>query len=279
MEIEKKVSRLKEDYLKRLEDSLKDAYNVVDNTIMYITKEYNDRMSFHVELSELYKLRKEYNKVIKKHEERKAKLKKIYHTALNYLDKCKSLPDTTLNKYLADIRNEFRGNLPEGIKYKQVLQWKKANAIISDKEYKNMYSRINNLSTFALKRMMEAKKVQQKLLELNGYYVVKNTIASLDATSDYDEIANLITTCSSTCSSLNNKLKGGKKEFDAFINSFGKLSEDKLTLEVLQHIDKKINDTLSTAYIAFLNDSNKYSGFVKAYDEEKQYLLKELSKY
>ena len=274
-----KIDKLKEDYLKRLENSLMDANNVVDNTIRYITKEYNDKMSFHIELSMLYKLKQEYNKLIKKHEARKANLKKIYYTALDRLDKCKTLPDSNLNKYLYDIRNEFRGNLPEGIKYSKMLSWRKSNVVISNKEYKNMYSRINNLTTLVSKRMLEAKKTHQKLLELSAYYIVKNTMDNLNSSLEYDEISSLITNCASGCSNINKKLKNGKNDFNALISSFDKLNEDKLTLDVLQHIDKKINDILSPAYLSFLNDSKKYHSLVNVYNEEKPNLLKELAKY
>lgn len=278
MESNNKITRQKEDYLKRLEESLAEAINVVDNTIMYITKEYNSRMTFHVELSELLKLRKEYNKIVLKHEERKNKLKKIYHTALKRLDECKSLPDSTLNKYLYDIRNEYRGNLPEGIKHAQVLKWKKNGTKKTDKEYKNMYSRINNLSSFTLKRMIESKRNYQKLLRLSIYYTVKNTMDSLDCTTDYDEITNLITECASKCSGFYSKLKNGTKDFETFINSFGKISENKLSLDVLNHIDKKINELLSE-YISFLNDGKKYSSLNAVYNNEKLNFKRELSKY
>ena len=129
------------------------------------------------------------------------------------------------------------------------------------------------------KRIIEAKKVHQRLSELSGYYIVKNTMDCLNSTLEYDEIAKLITNCASSCNGINKKLKSGKSEFDALISSFSKLSEDKLSLDVLQHIDKKINDILSLAYISFLNDNKKYQSLSNVYSEEKPNFMRELSKY
>ncbi len=279
MEKEKKVNKGKEDYLKRLETSVMDAYNIVDNTVMYITQEYNKKMTFHVDLPSLYKLRKEYNSLISKNAGRKEKLKKIYANALSRLDKNIPLPDNILNKYLADIRNEFRRYMPDGVKYSEVLTWRVKDVVANKKEFKNMYSRINNLASFTSKRMMEAKKVFQKLLELSGYYVVKDTMENLDYSLEYEEISKLITECASNFSSINNRLKDGRNDFNAFINGFDKFDEEKLTLEVLQHIEKKIIDLLTPAYSSFLNNSKKYNKLTNVYNGEKPNLKREISKY
>ena len=274
-----KKNNKKDEYLKKLQDSLFDAYNIIDNTIMYITKEYNYKMSFHVELSKLYNLKKEYNGLVKKQESRKTKLDKIYRSALERLDKCTSFPDEALKKYLYDIRSEYRTNMLDGIKAVQMLPWKKANAVISKREYKNMYSRINNLATLVSKRLMEAKKVYQKICELNYYYVVKNTMKNLDSTLEYDQISELIASCTNRCDEINKKSKSGKSDFSVLINSSSKLSEDDLTLNVLQHIDRKIGEILEPAYLSFLNNHIKYQSLTKVYNEEKPNVLKSLSKY
>lgn len=271
---------LKNNYAVKLDRAIDNAKSIIETTIKHLTIEYSKKMDFHVSGDELFKLREEYNKAISKLEKRLVKLNELYKKAQTLLKKCDSLPNEKLDSILNEIRTEYREKLPKDTKYGILKKWKEENNLYSDKDFKNMRSNINNLSTVMLKRIVEARKVQERLMELKKYDYIRDTIRKVDTSSSFDDMVYSINECDVLCQSVDRQLNESGYFLKYCNGVLGmEINDGVLNLETLQFIERHISSLFSENYIENLNDSKKYDDLMRRYMTEKDKILKVKSTY
>ena len=274
---EQGLYKLKANCVGKLDKALKSAIENINVIIKHLTIEYDSKMNFHVNLKTLYELRKEYNAKIKEFEEIIIDLNNMYKKALVILRQCDTLPNKEFNDILNSIKTDSFKRIPVGIKNGTLLKWKKEYAEVSDKDIKNMKSRINNLSNMALKRLNEAKKLHQKMIEYRKNLYIERVLDKVNDKTSKKEVLDAVNNCDESCYKLELDGKKSNKLYQQYKQIFENYDGRELSLDVLEYLEKHIMDVISLDYRYFLDEPSGYEMFLKNYDEEK--IRKNATKY
>lgn len=274
---EQGLYKLKANYVGKLDRALNSAKEIISVMIKHVTMEYDSKMNFHADLKTLYELREEYNKKIKELEDRIHNLNNMYKSALIVLKQSDTLPNKEFDNILNNIKTEYRGKLPEGTKNGIILKWKKECSLVSNKDIKNMKSRINNLSTIALKRLNEAKKLYQKIVEHRKNSYISRVIEKVNVGASREEVVEKIRECDTFCHKVDQDAKKSNSLYQEYKQIFESYDGRELSLDMLEYFEKHITEVISLEYKYFLDDITGYEMFLKNYDDEK--IKKENTKY
>ena len=264
---------------KKLNSAYNNAKKIIELSIKHLTLEYDNKMSFHVGLDELYGLREEYNNKIKEYENELNRLENTFHSAEAILDLCSSLPNKDFEACLLDINKTIKKYMPKGAKKGILSKWEKETKDIDNHEFKNMKSRINNLSGFALKRLNEAKLLQHKIMELNKLFYMSKARDNLSKTTDYQKMVNIIVDCSAFCSSMNAKRDKSTRNYKVYLQTFNTYKGKELSLDIARYFENHIEEVINPEFKHVLDNLDEYDKLMGEYDLIKDKILKEESLY
>lgn len=274
MNDEQNLYRLKANYVGKLERARNTAKGLFEIIIKYMTIEYDRQMDFHVDMESLYKMREEYNKKMNDLNFGLKRIDELYNEGLLILRGSDELPNKRIDSILNFIKSEYRKYIPLGTKNGVLLKWKKEVDQVSEKELKNMKSRINNLSTKALRRLNEAKKLYHKIAEYRKGSYMRIAITSEE---DKSKLIKAIQECDAFCHKTDQSVKNCDSLFSEYKETFESYDGKELSLDMLNYFEKHITDIITLEYAPFLNNADFYRVFIKNYDDEK--IKKENAKY
>ena len=264
---------------KKLNSAYSNAKKILELSIKHLTLEYDNKMNFHVKLDELYRLREEYNNKIKEYETELNKLENAFHSAEAILELCSSLPNKDYDACLLDINNTLKEYMPKGAKKGILSKWEKETKDIDNHEFKNMKSRINNLSGLALKRLNEAKLLQYKIMELNKLFYMSDARSKLSKTTNYQEMVNIIVDSRTFCSSMNAKRDKSSRNYKVYLQTFNTYKGKELSLDIAEYFEKHIEEVINPEFKHVLDNLDEYDKLIGQYDVIKDTILKEESLY